>query len=391
MSPKGKHRTRLTKGPADDAFPNYSPDGERIVFTRGVAGSTGVGQAWIMNQDGSGKKQLTHGSPTVESTTFSPNGKRIAFTRGDGGSPQLWTMKVDGTDQTQLTFPGPDGDHVHGPTYSPGGRLIAFSHHYGAVGYHGISVIKPNGTGEKALTMPSAATDDFQPDFSPDGKRIVFDRYNQLHDDLYVMNANGSGQRALTNTSDLDLSPAFSPNGAKVAFERDNTDFTVANVVLVDSSGLNQNITPLTTNAVPVQDFEPGWQPLNPPSCKVSGDVTSRSVKRVTVTVKCTNENATVTVKGSGKAPKAAHAAKAKRFNIPAVTVKVPAGAHRSIKLKVPKKGQKALRRAAEAGKTGRAKITATSRDDLGQASEDSLKVKFKVKKTQLFEPRAQG
>ena len=224
MSPRGRHRVQLTQGPADDAFPNYSPNGKRIVFTRGAAGSAGVGQAWIMNQDGSGQKQLTHGSPTVESTTFSPNGKRIAFTRGDGGSTQLWTMKVDGTDQTQLTFPGPSGDHVHGPTYSPDGHLIAFSHHYGPADYHGISVIKPNGTGEKALTMPSAATDDFQPDFSPNGKRIVFDRYNQVQDDLYVIKTNGSGLRALTNTSDLDLSPAFSPNGKKVIFERDNTD-----------------------------------------------------------------------------------------------------------------------------------------------------------------------
>jgi Tol biopolymer transport system component len=264
MSPRGRHRVQLTHGPDDDAFPNYSPDGRLIVFTRGAAGSTGVGQAWIMNQDGSGQKQLTNGSPTVESTTFSPNGKWIAFTRGDGGSTQLWTMKVDGTHQTQLTFPGPSGDHVHGPTYSPDGQLIAFSHHYGAVGtdYHGISVIKPNGTGEKALTLPSAATDDFQPDFSPNGKRIVFDRYNQVQDDLYVMKTNGSRLRALTNTGDLDLSPAFSPNGKKVVFERDNADFTVANVVVVDSRGLNRNVTPLTMNAVPVQDFEPGWQPL---------------------------------------------------------------------------------------------------------------------------------
>jgi hypothetical protein len=77
------------------------------------------------------------------------------------------------------------------------------------------------------------------------------------------MKANGSRLRALTRTNDLELSPAFSPNGAKVVFERDNTDFTVANVVVVDSRGLNRNFTPLTMNAVPVQDFEPGWQPRN--------------------------------------------------------------------------------------------------------------------------------
>ena len=76
------------------------------------------------------------------------------------------------------------------------------------------------------------------------------------------MKANGSRLRALTSTSDLELSPAFSPNGAKVVFERDNTDFTVANIVVVDSRGLNRDVTPLTMNVVPVQDFEPGWQPL---------------------------------------------------------------------------------------------------------------------------------
>ena len=268
----GPARTRLTKSAGDDAFPNYSADGERIVFSRSVAGGAGAGQVWVMNQDGSGKKQLTHGSPTAESPTFSPDGKRIAFTRDDGSSTQLWTMKADGTDQTQLTFAGPNGDHVHGPTFSPDGRLIAFSHFDGAVGYHDISVIKPNGSGQVALTTPSAASDDFQPDYAPNGKRIVFDRFNQTQDDLFVMRADGSHQKALTSgASDLDLSPAFAPNGAKVAFERDNAAFTVADVVLVNSRGLNQNVTPLTTNSVPVQDFEPGWQPLNPPSCKVRG------------------------------------------------------------------------------------------------------------------------
>ena len=382
MSARGRHRTRLTKSSGDDAFPNYSADGEKIVFSRSVAGGAGAGR-WVMNPDGSGKKQLTHGSPTAESPTFSPDRKRIAFTRDDGSSTQLWTMKADGTDQTQLTFAGPNGDHVHGPTYSPNGRLIAFSHFDGAVGYHDISVIRPTGSGQGALTTPTAASDDFQPDYAPDGKRIVFDRYDQTQDDLVVMRADGSHQKALTSgASDLDLSPAFAPNGAKVAFERDNAAFTLADVVLVNSSGLNQDVDPLTMNAIPVQDFEPGWQPLNPPSCRVRGAARTSSVMRVRVTVNCANENATVTAKGTGRAPRAQDAARATKFKIPAVTVKVPARAHRMIKLKVPEKGRRALRRAAHSGRTGKARITITSRDDLGQTSEDSQKVTFGASKT---------
>jgi WD40-like Beta Propeller Repeat len=287
-------------------------------------------------------------------------------------------MKADGTDQIQLTFAGPNGDHVHGPTFSPDGRMIAFSHFDGAVGYHDISVIERNGSGQVALTTPSAASDDFQPDYAPNGKRIVFDRFDQTQDDLFMMGADGSHQKALTSgASDLDLSPAFAPNGARVAFERDNAAFTLADVVLVDSRGLNQGVAPLTMNAAPVQDFEPGWQPLNPPSCRVRGAARTNSVMRVRVTVKCTNENATVTARGSGKAPRAQHAVKATKFKIPAVTAKVPAGAQRTIKLKVPMKGRRALRRAARAGRTGGAKVTITSEDDLGQTSKDSLKVTF--------------
>ena len=55
-----------------------------------------------------------------------------------------------------------------------------------------------------------------------------------------MMRTNGSGLTALTNTPDLDPLAGVLPNGAKVVFERDTADFTLANVVIVDSRGLNQ-------------------------------------------------------------------------------------------------------------------------------------------------------
>ena len=109
----------------------------------------------------------------------------------------------------------------------------------------------------------------FNPDYAPDGQRLVFDRFDQSQDDVFVVNADGTGEAPLTSgAADLDLLPVFSPDGTRIAFERDNAAFTVANVVLADPSGLNQGITPLAANSPPVQDFEPGWQPLNPPSCR---------------------------------------------------------------------------------------------------------------------------
>jgi Tol biopolymer transport system component len=387
FGPGGGQRVQLTDTADDDAFPSYSADGERIVFSRGPAGSEGNGEIWVMNADGSGQTRLTSGPAAANDhdPVISPDDKRIAFTREVSGQNQIWVMNADGSNQTQITFTNGAGDRGSGPVFSPDGSKIIFVQFDGAVGCHAIAAMNPDGSGQTALTTPSAGFDTFQPDVSPDGRRIVFDRYDQSQDDLWIMNADGSGQAALTSGSNYwDLSPAFAPDGEKVAFERNAPGFTVANIFTVDPTGVDQNPTPLTSNAAPVQDFEPGWQPLNPPSCELGGKASSKSIKRIRVRVKCVNENATVTVRGSGKAPwarRSAVAAKTRKFKLPAVTVKVKRGVRKTIKLKVSAKGQRALKQALQTGRKGKAKIVATSTDDLGQRSKDSRKVKFKPSK----------
>jgi hypothetical protein len=86
-------------------------------------------------------------------------------------------------------------------------------------------------------------------------------------------------------------------------------------------------------------------------------------------------------VEGSGKAPKGAVASNAKKFTIPPVGAQVPEGTSTDVTLKIPKYGKKALKKAAKAGKKGKATITAALTDDLGQSSTATFKVKFKPKK----------
>jgi dipeptidyl aminopeptidase/acylaminoacyl peptidase len=57
---------------------------------------------------------------------------------------------------------------------------------------------------------------DSQPDFSRDGRTIVFSRGG----DIYSVRADGSGQRTLTSGPEVDERPIFSPNGRIVVFER---------------------------------------------------------------------------------------------------------------------------------------------------------------------------
>jgi Tol biopolymer transport system component len=379
MDPNGQNPTPLTSGPDVDLDPYYSGNGEKIAFSRWGSSSQ---QIWIMNHDGTEQTQLTDPSDATDvHPAFSPDGKRIAFERYDtSGGSQIWIMNADGSGQMQLTFPGPTFEKTEAgsPSFSPHGQTIVFDRYFGPTGQD-IWVMNVDGSGQTRLTTGSDRSLNSHPDFSPNGQRIVFAREAGSSTGIWVMNSDGSGQSQVTDGVDGD--PVFSPDGMWVAFGRAKS--SSRDIFLADPNGLNQNVMPLTNNSEPVGDLRPSWQPLNPPSCYVNLTKAGQSYKQVSVTLSC-DENATAVLEGSGKAPKVpkgAVASKAKKFTIPPVTVQVPEETATEVTLRMPKKGRKALKKAAKAGRRGKATITATLTDDLGQSSTERFKVKFKAKK----------
>ena len=79
-----------------------------------------------------------------------------------------------------------------------------------------IYVMNADGSGQTRLTNNGA--DDRRPAFSPDGTKIAFASDRDGNWEIYVMNADGSGQTRLTNDPAIDHTPAFSPDGTKIAF-----------------------------------------------------------------------------------------------------------------------------------------------------------------------------
>ncbi len=106
----------------DNGSPDFSPDGERIVFHRMVGYPYGGPyEIYTINPDGSDPRRLARGWEP----TFSPDGKKIAFVRYDYVLEKvgIWTMNTDGTKQRKLAgFPDPPRnvmDITWGPAYTP--------------------------------------------------------------------------------------------------------------------------------------------------------------------------------------------------------------------------------------------------------------------------------
>jgi TolB protein len=84
-----------------------------------------------------------------------------------------------------------------------------------------VYVINPDGTGRRQLTHVGAAKAAGAPDWSADGRKIVYESDQSGDYRVWAMNADGSGQTRLTDDPGFaDLEPAWSPDGAHILFSR---------------------------------------------------------------------------------------------------------------------------------------------------------------------------
>jgi len=203
------------------------------------------------NLDGSGLRQLTTEEGYDAEATFSPAGDRIVFTSARDGDLELYSMAPDGSDVIRLTDrPGYDG----GAFYSPDGSKIIWRAHYPGEGPEledyrrllsqgllrpgelEIYIMDADGSNQRQLTQLGGAN--FAPYWHPSGEKIVFSSNHHDPDgrdfEIYMINLDGSGLTRITYSEGFDGFPVFSPDGQHLVFgsNRNNGGTSDTNVFI---------------------------------------------------------------------------------------------------------------------------------------------------------------
>ncbi len=174
-----------------EAGARFAPDGRSIVYERCLDTACAI---WTMDVEGRDRKPVTHAcAPEAE---VSPDGTRIV-TKGCSG---LMVANLDGTDQRQVT---PVLSVARKFDWAPDGSAIAFSddNHDDSPDAINIATVAPDGTGLRYLTDVEAGSHAYIGSYSPDGASIVYrlDRGEEYA--LFVLAADGSDVRQITEFS----------------------------------------------------------------------------------------------------------------------------------------------------------------------------------------------
>jgi serine/threonine protein kinase/WD40 repeat protein len=211
----GGEATRIPYQGTSPRAPAWTPDGTGILFHRGLSGAT---RLFRMPRAGGDAELVAMASEGAEEPTIATNGNKLVYAR-NGQDINIWRagLKPDGSlhEPPHLLIAsawlGLDGS----PEYSPDGRSIVFQS--GRSGYVELWLSDSEGRNATQLTHmagPYTST----PRWSPDGKSIAFDSRPGDDADIFVIDAAGGTPRNLTQQPGNDILPSWSRDSHWIYF-----------------------------------------------------------------------------------------------------------------------------------------------------------------------------
>jgi Tol biopolymer transport system component len=256
-----------------DPFPAFSHDGKKLAVTHSVSnrgtGSSSLLSVSVMNADGTNAKLIFHGQEggLTLAPQWSPNDEWIAFGGGfyflpRGRPARVMMMRPDGSEAHELTKTAGNSGF---PSWSPDGKRIVFR--FWSETEYGLRIINLDDGFSTKLTT---GFDNF-PAWSPKGDLIAFTRFSEGDYDIYTIRPDGTDLRRLTTTPGNDAHEIWSPDGKHILFSSarlgfkdeaplyDSVPQPYGELFVMDADGSNQR--PLTDNQW--EDATPAWAPIS--------------------------------------------------------------------------------------------------------------------------------
>jgi TolB protein len=221
---------QITAGSGYDYQPDWSSDQRWIVFARYDHDAV---ELWSLDVQDGRMREMTSGGAVNLEPRFSPDGKRLAFASTSyKGHFHVFVGRFEGgllADVRQLTSENvstlpryyySEVDHEISPAWTRDGSEILFVSNRGHIhGTGGFWKIKAEPGAEAREIHYEETNWKARPDFSPDGKRMVYASYlGQAWHQLWVMPAGGGDAFPISYGAFDNVNPRWSPDGSKIAF-----------------------------------------------------------------------------------------------------------------------------------------------------------------------------
>jgi eukaryotic-like serine/threonine-protein kinase len=181
--------------------------------------------------------------------------KQIAFASSRSGAVEIWIMNIDGSDLKQITNI-PEG--ACQPEWSPDGKRIVFISpcKNNKIRNFGANLFIINADGTDLVPLPNAPGGDYDPSWSPDGTKIAFTSLrNGGVPGIFILNLGDNTVESLVEDESRAISqPAWSPDGIEIAYVNSDNRIWVMDINGENRRSLIIGEWDYVTN-------EPAWSP----------------------------------------------------------------------------------------------------------------------------------